>query len=111
MYYIKKISSVSGFTRPFIEYTNARIKPKFDGSILREKSSTSLGLIAIYYIVYRLNPRTNSSNVVLENCLFGKMKMTKNADTDKYKYQSHGIGFDLSEIFSHPDGEDGKKCC
>ena len=26
----EKISSVSGFTRPFIEYTNARIKLKFD---------------------------------------------------------------------------------
>ena len=34
--------------------------------------------------------------------------MTKNADTDKYKYQGHGIGFDLSGIFSHPDGGDGK---
>ena len=30
--------------------------------------------------------------------------MTKNADTDKYKYQGHGIGFDLSGIFSHLDG-------
>ena len=34
--------------------------------------------------------------------------MTNNADTDKYKYQGHGIGFDLSGIFSHPDGGDGK---
>ena len=73
----KKISSVSWFTRPFIEYTNARIKLKFDGSILREKLSTSLGLIANYYMVNTLNPRTNSSNVVLENCLFGKIKMKK----------------------------------
>ena len=62
---------------PFIEYTNARIKLKLDGSILREKLSTSLGLIANYYIVYRLNPRTISSKIVLENCLFGKIKMTK----------------------------------
>ena len=34
--------------------------------------------------------------------------MTKNADTDKHKYQGHGIGFDLSGIFIHPNGEDGK---
>ena len=34
--------------------------------------------------------------------------MTKNADTDKYKYQGHGIGFDLSGNFSHPNGGDGK---
>ena len=84
------------------------IKLKFDESILRQKLSTSLGLIANYYIVYRLNPRTNSSNILLENCLFGKLKMTKNADTDKYKYQGHGIEFDLSGIFSHPDGGYGK---
>ena len=70
--------------------------------------STSLGLIANYYIVYRLNPRTNSSKIVLENCLFNKIKVTKNADTGIYKYQGHGIGFDLSGIFSHPDGGDGK---
>ena len=57
-------------------------------------------------MVFKLNPRTNSSNIVLENCLFGKMKMTKNADTGKY--QGHGIGFDLSGIFSHPDRGDGK---
>ena len=29
--------------------------------------------------------------------------MTKNADRDQYKYQGHGIGFDLSGIFSHPN--------
>ena len=34
--------------------------------------------------------------------------MTKNADTDKYKYQGHGIGFDLSGTFSHPDGGNRK---
>ena len=105
----EKISSVGGFTPPFVEYANARIKLKFDGSILREKISTSLGLIANYYIVDRLNPRTNSSNIFLENCLFGKTKMTKNADTDKYKYQDHGIGFNLFGIFSHPDRGGGKK--
>ena len=95
------MSSVSGFKRSFIEYTNA-------SSILRQKLSTSLGLIASYYIVCRLNPRTNSSNIVLENCLFGKIEMTKKADADKYKYQGHGIGFDLFGSFSHPDGGDGK---
>ena len=84
------------------------LKLKFDGSILKEKLSTSLRLIANYYIIYRLSPRTNSSNIVLENCLFGKIKMTKNTDTDKYKYQGHGIGFDLFVTINHPDGGDGK---
>ena len=34
--------------------------------------------------------------------------MTKNADTDKYKYQDHGMGFDLFKTFSHSNGVDGK---
>ena len=32
----EKIISASGFTRRFLGYTNARIKLKFDGSILRD---------------------------------------------------------------------------
>ena len=82
----EKISSVTGFESPFIEYTDVRIKLKLHESILRQNSSTSIGTIANYYIVYRLSPRTNNSNIVLENCLFGKIKITKIADTDKYKY-------------------------
>ena len=30
--------------------------------------------------------------------------MTKNADTDKYKYQGHGTRFDSTGTFTHPDG-------
>ena len=30
--------------------------------------------------------------------------MTKNADTDKYKYLGHGLEFDLTGTFTHPDG-------
>ena len=34
--------------------------------------------------------------------------MIKNADTDKYKYQGHGMGFDLTGTFTHLDGGIGK---
>ena len=34
--------------------------------------------------------------------------MTKKADTDKYKYQDHGIGFDLTGTFTNPDWRIGK---
>ena len=46
--------------------------------------------------------------MVLESCLFGKMKMTKNADTDKCRYHGHAIGFDLTGTFTHSDGRMGK---
>ena len=61
----EKIISVSRCKRPFIEHTNARTKLKFDESILIQKWSTPLGSIASYYIVYKLNPRINNSNIVL----------------------------------------------
>ena len=34
--------------------------------------------------------------------------MTKNTDTDKYKYRDHGIGFDSIATFTNPDGSAGK---
>ena len=44
------------------------------------------------------------SSIVLENCLFSKIKMTKNVDPDKYKYQDHEIGFDSTGTFTYPNG-------
>ena len=44
----------------------------------------------------------------LKDCLFGAVKLNKNADTDKYKYSGYGIGFDLQSEFSLPDASIGK---
>ena len=38
----------------------------------------------------------------LENCLFGAVSLTKNADIDKYGYSGYGIGFDRHGSFSFP---------
>ena len=50
-----------------------------------------------------LNP-----DFTLNNCLFGSVKLTKNADLDKYKYRGYGIGFDSRSEFSFTDGSMGK---
>ena len=39
----------------------------------------------------------------LENCLFGAVRLTKNADIDKYKYSGYGIGFDRKDSYSTGD--------
>ena len=44
----------------------------------------------------------------MTNALFGAVKLTKNADIDKYKYFGYGIGFDSHGVFSHPSGETGR---
>ena len=38
----------------------------------------------------------------------GAVKLTKNADPDKYRYNGYGIGFDLPSELSLPDGSMGK---
>ena len=46
-------------------------------------------------IDYEINKNSlRSSYPTLENCLFGVINLTKNADIDKYKYFGYGIGFD-----------------
>ena len=35
----------------------------------------------------------------LKDCFFGAVKLTKNADPDKYSYSGYGIGFDLRALF------------
>ena len=37
-------------------------------------------------------------------CLFGSVKLSKNAELDKYKYIGYDIGFDFRSEFSLPDG-------
>ena len=46
-------------------------------------------------------------NFTLENCLFGAVKVTKNADVNKYIYFGYGIGFDGKGVFSYPAGSFG----
>ena len=50
-----------------------------------------------------------SSYPKLENCLFGTVSLTKNADIDQYKYSGYGIGFDRHGEFSFGNGL-GKNC-
>ena len=58
------------------------------------------------FIVYELDKwsRDLSTDFTLKDCLFGSIKLTKNADPDKYKYNGYGIEFDLRSESSLPDG-------
>ena len=49
-----------------------------------------------------------SDCLTLENCLFGAVSLTKNADIDKYKYSGYGIGFDRHGSFSFPGTGSGR---
>ena len=53
------------------------------------------------YIVYEITSDYKDINYpTLENCLFGSVKLPKNADIDKYGYFGYGSGFDTQSSFS-----------
>ena len=62
------------------------------------------------FIVYELDrwARDLYTDFALKDCLFGSLRLTKNAAPDKYKYSSYGIEFDSRSEFSLPDGRMGK---
>ena len=83
----------------------------FKGICLKQKRVSFLHKnIVNLYISYKLDTWSKDLNTdfTLGNCLFGAVKLTKNADPDKYKQSGYSIGFDLRSQFSWSDGNDGK---
>ena len=62
------------------------------------------------YISYTLNPQLRNLNTdyTLGNCLFGSVKLTKNADVDKYMFSNYNIGFDFRSHYLFTGGSIGK---
>ena len=62
------------------------------------------------YISYTLTPllRNLNTSFTSNNCLFGSVELTKNADPDKYKYSGCDIGFDSRSDFLFTDGSMGR---
>ena len=68
---------------------------KFNGSFLiKQNRFTFNKKILNIYIVYDLDSNLNNCDLILENYLFGAIKITKSSDIDKYKYSGYGLGFD-----------------
>ena len=58
------------------------------------------------FISYKLHPKLRDLNIdfTLNNCLFGFVKLTKNANLNKCKYSGYSIGFDSRSKFAFTDG-------
>ena len=78
---------------------------KFNGNcLIKQNNFTFNKKIIKIYIVYDLDSDLNNFDPILENCLFGAIKITKNSDIDKYKYSGYGLGSDSKGVFSHSTG-------
>ena len=108
---IKPPSAPNNFLTPSLNYLRSKIRVKFSGSCLKQDKVTyTHGKLVNIYIVYEINKKDNTviSDPTLENCLFGAVTLTKNADIDKYGYPGYGIGFDRKGSFSFSSGGYGQ---
>ena len=80
---------------PKLSYLGTKTRLEFRGSCLKQDKITfNHGKAVSIYIVYELDTIYVKTSPTLVNYLFGAINLTKNADIDKYKYSSYGIGFD-----------------
>ena len=81
---------------------------KFNGSSLKkDKITFNREIIVNVYIVCLLKLSHYDKYINLEKCLFGAVKLTKNADISRYRYSEYGIGFDRKGAFSYPSDRFG----
>ena len=97
---------------PELNFYGTKTRVEFSGSSLRQDKVTYCrGTIVNIYIVYEISKHYGISLYpILENCLFGAVSLTENADIDKYKYSGYGIGFDRHGEFSFGTREFGRNC-
>ena len=86
---------------------NSKIRSNFKGSCLKQESKapfTPKNEVSLF-IDYELDTWSLYLNTdfTLKDCLFGSVKITKNADPDKYKYSGYGIGLYSRSEFSFTD--------
>ena len=95
---------------PQINYYGHHLRAIFSGSCLQQSKIDQNNEKISFYIVYELRtlPSSSINDPTLQNCLFGIVTLTKNADIEKYKYSSYGIGFDRRSSFSFPRGGFGQ---
>ena len=98
---INSIKASNYSVTPFLDYNGTKTRVEFNGSCLKQdKISYTHEKIVNIYIVYEISKSINISDYpTLENCLFGEVTLTKNADINRYKYSGYGIGFDIHGSF------------
>ena len=96
---------------PKLIWNKSKLRLRFERSCLKEdKAPFTPNNVVNLFIVCELDrwSRDLNTDFTLKECLYGTVKLTKNADPDKYKYSGYGIGFDSRSKFSLLDGSMGK---
>ena len=94
---------------PQLSYLGTKTRAKFKKSCLKQNKITcDRGKIANIYNVYEISKNYDiSSYLTLENCFFGAVSLTKNANIDNINILDMVLVLIVS-IFSHPNGGIGR---
>ena len=88
-------------------WSNSRIRLRFEGSCLKQedKAPFTPSNVVNLFTAYELDRWSKDLNAefTLKDCLFGNVKIAKNADPDKCSYSGYEIEFDSRSIFSIPN--------
>ena len=91
---------------------NSRLRLEFKESCLKQedKAAFTPNNVVNLFIAYELDTWSKNLNAefTLKDCWFGNVKITKNADPDKFSYSGYGIGFDFRSLFSITNFDWGK---
>ena len=101
---INSIKTPNHSITPNLDYYGTKTRVEFNGSCLKQDIATfNHKKVVNIYIVYEISKSINISDyLTLENCLFGAVSLTKNAEIDRCGYSGYGIGFDRHGSFSFP---------
>ena len=91
---------------------NGRMNVKYNGNYFLQNKvlHPNTNNVVNIYIIYKLNPISFSRNTdyTIQNALFGAVKIIKNTDSSKNKYQGYGICFDEGGTFTSGNITNGR---
>ena len=82
---INSIKTTNHNISPNLDYYGTKTRVEFNGGCLKQDKVTfNHGKVVNIYIVYEISKSINIRNYpTLENCLFGLVTLTKNADINR----------------------------
>ena len=91
--------SGSSFAPAFVDH-HSLPDIHFNGPCLIKNTISVPKIVINIYVSYTLRPQLRNFNTdfTLSNCLFGSVKLTKNADLEKYKYTGYDIRIVVENI-------------
>ena len=106
---LEVFSTSNNTLTPSVNHYRDKVRLKFRGSILQQKTVTyNHEKVVNLYVVYEITNFQYNNNTILTNALFGAVELTKSVDNKKYKYSGYGIGFDSQIFYQHPSGGIGR---